>query len=183
MRKYNGKLLIKPSKEGVKTFLSKIRDVIKTNKTATAAELIGQLNPKILGWAHYYKHSVAKKIFSYIDDSIYRAISRWTVRRHNNKNMTWIRKKYFHRRGYDNWVFFGTQTKENGVKKVIDLVNTISIPIRRHLKIKMKARLYDPKYVKYFVKRKQSRDDNAKLYHYHFISKLKLFDEKHWQLI
>ena len=85
------------------------------------------------------------------------------------------------------WVFFGTQEKvigEKKEKKIVNLINANSIPIRRHLKIKMKARLYDPKYVRYFEKRKQSKKDdgnNSKLYHYHFISKLKLFDEKHWQ--
>jgi RNA-directed DNA polymerase len=49
VRKYQGKLLIKPSKSGVTTFVRKIREVVKTYKAVTAYELIGMLNPKIMG--------------------------------------------------------------------------------------------------------------------------------------
>jgi RNA-directed DNA polymerase len=45
LRKYNGKLLIKPSKANVKGHLDKIREVIKANKTAKQANLIRLLNP------------------------------------------------------------------------------------------------------------------------------------------
>src|SRR5581483_1704897 len=47
IRKYNGKLLIKPSAKSVKTLLRKVRRLIKANKTATAGMLICQLNPLI----------------------------------------------------------------------------------------------------------------------------------------
>src|SRR6266571_8867529 len=40
VRKYNGKLIIKPSKKNVKAFLEGIRKVIKDNKQATAGNLI-----------------------------------------------------------------------------------------------------------------------------------------------
>jgi RNA-directed DNA polymerase len=181
VRKYRGKLLIKPSKESIKSFLAKVREVFKTNKTATAAEIIKQLNPKIIGWANFYSTSVAKQAYSHIDNAIYLVISRWTRRRHNNKNMNWIRKKYFHRKGRDNWVFFGTEKGENDETKYVDLVNAISRETKLHVKVKMKARAYDPKYEKYFRERKQTRHvrDN-KPYHYHVLSKLNLFDEKHW---
>lgn len=178
IRKYQGKLLIKPSKEGIKTFLSKIRNIIKINRTAKASELIGQLNLKILGWAIYYRHAVAKETFGYIDDCIYRSISKWTVRRHNNKNMAWIAKKYFHRRGFDNWVFFGTQERKNGDKKEVELVKASAIAIKRHVKIKKEARKYDPKYAKYFAKRKQS--NKRKLRQYHTASEVSLLRERNW---
>jgi RNA-directed DNA polymerase len=45
IRKYNGNLLMKPSKANVKAHLGKIREVIKANKTAKQANLIGLLNP------------------------------------------------------------------------------------------------------------------------------------------
>ena len=35
IRKYNGKLLIKPSKNAIKSFLTKVRTIVKENKTAT----------------------------------------------------------------------------------------------------------------------------------------------------
>lgn len=45
MRKYNGKLLIKPSKANIRAHLAKLREMIKTNKTAKQVNLIGLLNP------------------------------------------------------------------------------------------------------------------------------------------
>lgn len=145
VRKYQGKLLIKPSKESINTFLKKIRYLIKINLTTETCKLIEQLNSKIIGWALYYRHSVAKQVFGYIDDGIYRSISRWTIRRHDKKNMSWIRKKYFHRSNMANWIFFGIKQGENGEKEIVDLVKARSININRHVKVKQEARLYDPK--------------------------------------
>jgi len=178
IRKYQGKLLIKPAKKGITTFLRKIRQLIKTHQTVKASELIGMLNPKIMGWAYYYRHVVAKKTFEYIDDCIYRALSRWTKRRHQNKNLAWVRKKYFHQVGNFNWIFFGVQEKKDGKKEVIDLQKAGHIPIKRHLKIREGAHPYDPAYIEYLVNRKQGRND--KLYHYWQVSALNLFGESQW---
>ena len=49
IRKYSGKLLIKPSKKNVKAFLDKVRKSIKDNKTAKQINLIRMLNPIIQG--------------------------------------------------------------------------------------------------------------------------------------
>jgi RNA-directed DNA polymerase len=85
VRKYNGKLLIKPSKQSIKAFLHKIRDIIRSNKAARTEMLIWQLNPMIVGWTNYYRHVVAKKAFEFIDYSIYQNLRRWIKRRHPNK--------------------------------------------------------------------------------------------------
>lgn len=45
--KYSGKLLIKPSKKNVKTFLDKVRNAMKDNKAAKQINLIRLLNPII----------------------------------------------------------------------------------------------------------------------------------------
>ncbi|WP_341749586.1 reverse transcriptase domain-containing protein [Candidatus Tisiphia endosymbiont of Sialis lutaria] len=54
IRKYKNKLIIKPSKKSIKTFLKDIRDTICTNKSMAQEELIKILNPKITGWANYH---------------------------------------------------------------------------------------------------------------------------------
>src|SRR5450759_4065024 len=41
VRKYDGKLLIKPAKKNVKAFLDNIRETVKENKQATQENLIG----------------------------------------------------------------------------------------------------------------------------------------------
>src|SRR3984957_7073544 len=68
VRRYpNGKLLIKPSKKNVGTFLDAIRRVIKDAHGVSAADLIDQLNPKIRGWANYHRHVVSKRTFGRVD--------------------------------------------------------------------------------------------------------------------
>lgn len=49
VRKYDGKLLIKPAKENVKILLNKLRNTIKNSGSATTEALIRRLNPKIRG--------------------------------------------------------------------------------------------------------------------------------------
>ena len=71
MRKYGGKLLIKPSKASIKAHLSKVREIIKANKTIKQADLIGILNPVLRGWANYHRHAVAKGVFARNDHEIW----------------------------------------------------------------------------------------------------------------
>src|SRR5207237_1168682 len=62
VRRYpNGKLLIKPSKRNIKTFLDGIRGNIKAAPGMSAADLIDWLNPKIRGWADYHRHVERKR--------------------------------------------------------------------------------------------------------------------------
>ena len=56
IRKYNGKLLIKPSKKNLKNHLDKVRTIIEKNQMVTAAQLIIMLNPVIRGWANYHRN-------------------------------------------------------------------------------------------------------------------------------
>jgi RNA-directed DNA polymerase len=99
VRKYHGKMLIKPSKKNVQTFLNQIREVVKENPTTTAGSLITKLNPKIRGWANYHSHVVSKETFSSVDNAIFNVLRRWIRRRHPKKNSDWIRTKYFTSRG------------------------------------------------------------------------------------
>ena len=73
----NGKLLIKPSKKNVKTFLDGIRRKIKAALGSSAADLIEELNPKIRGWASYHRHVVSKRTFARTDYEIFPCLWRW----------------------------------------------------------------------------------------------------------
>lgn len=155
IRKYNGKLLITPSKKNVKTFLEKVRGIVKGNKATKQATLIRLLNPVIRGWANYHQHIVAKKTFSTVDSKIYELLWRWAKRRHPNKSNYWIKDRYFHRVGNRNWVF-GVECQERttqGKPKVEALFEAASVPIRRHVKIRGEVNPFDPKWETYFEKR------------------------------
>src|ERR1035438_8241047 len=71
VRKYGGKLLIKPSCRNVKAFLDNVRETIRVNRSAKQETLIGLLNPMIRGWANYHRHVVAKKTYTTVDYHIW----------------------------------------------------------------------------------------------------------------
>jgi len=153
VRKYDGVLLIKPSKKSIQALLGKVREVIKANKTATAGNLILKLNPIIKGWANYHQHVCSKRTFSSIDYAIFKALWQWAVRRHGNKGLRWIKDKYFKVVGGQKWVFTGEFRSEGGKPKIIRLASAARTPIRRHVKIKGAANPYDPTWEMYFEHR------------------------------
>ena len=106
IRKYNGKLLIKPAKANVKAFLKKIRLIVKGNKALNQGKLISQLNPIIRGWANYHQHWVSSQTFHDVDHQIFKVLWQWSKRRHSKrKGLRWIKKRYFKTRGSRQWVF------------------------------------------------------------------------------
>ncbi len=108
VRKYNGKLLIKPSKSNVLSFLRNMREFIRKHLTIPVNDLIKMMNPKLRGWANYYRHCVAKKVFGYVGHQIFWMLWRWATRRHPTKSRHWIARKYFlNRKGQ--WQFHGWQ--------------------------------------------------------------------------
>jgi len=154
VRRYpNGKLLIKPSKKNVKTFLDGIRRTIKAAHGVSAADLIDQLNPKIRGWANYHRHVVSKRTFGGVDHSIFSSLWKWARRRHPNKSPRWFKPKYFAQRGNRDWSFFGETCDDEGQTNKVWLHYAKSTPIKRHVKVKGEANPYDPTYETYFEER------------------------------
>jgi RNA-directed DNA polymerase len=151
VRKYKGKLLIKPAKNNIKYFLANIRKIIKRNWATKTEELIKLLNPKITGWGNYYRHVVSKGVFYYVDDCIYRSLANWVKRRHPKKNATWWRKHYFRRQENRNWIF--TAKDPENPKEWIDLLKMGYIPISRHVQIIGKATPFDERWYEYFSER------------------------------
>lgn len=157
VRKYQGKLLIKPANKSVKALLDKVREIVKSNKSATQANLILQLNPIIRGWAMYHRHVVSKSLFSSIDAQIWRLLWTWALRRHPNKGAGWVRQRYFHTAGYQNWVF-AAQTKAGGIVQRRWLFRASTISIVRHVKIRGAANPFDPTWSSYFARRRAAMD-------------------------
>lgn len=150
VRKYDGKLLIKPGKKHVKRFLDKIRAEIDSRKTAKQVNLIGRLNPIIRGWANYYRHKVSKETFGKVDHAIWSKLWQWAKRRHPKKGLRWIKDKYFPTHETRNWVFTAT-SDETG--KVLTLYRASDTRIIRHKAIRSDANPYDLRWEEYFENR------------------------------
>lgn len=162
VRKYNGKLLIKPSKKNVATFVANIREVIKGSKAATAGHLVRMLNPKIKGWSMYHRHICAKRTFCLVDHAIFKTLWQWCVRRHPNKGKRWIAQKYFTtvpgEHGGNHWVFFGEIEKQDGITKPVALFEASRVRIRRHIKVRAEVNPYAPRWAGY-LERRHSHED------------------------
>jgi RNA-directed DNA polymerase len=155
LRKYGGKLLVKPSQKNTHVFLEKVRTILRENKTATQENLIWRLNPVILGWLNYHCHIVATRTFRKVDLVIWQCLLRWARRRHNSKSTDWILRKYWHPVGGRSWRFAADNGKRTSEGKIewLKLVCANKTIIRRHLKIKAEANPFDPCWRSYFEDR------------------------------
>lgn len=152
IRKYNGKLLIKPSKESLKRFMVKIRETIEAHKGAKQESLIRLLNPIITGWANYYRYSVSSKTFRKADKLIFEKLWQWAQRRHPKKGKYWVADKYFHKINNRKWTFAVTPNKRKP-ESIIVLKRLYDTKIKRFVKIKGDANPYDPQWKEYFEHR------------------------------
>ncbi len=158
VRKYsNGKLLITPAKGSVKAFLAEIRGLIKSRATVKTEDLIRQLNPKIRGWANYYRHVVSQRTFDHVDHQVSQALWKWIRRRHPNKSVKWRQRRYFCRYDNRNWVFSAQVRNPQGEAMPLDLFRAASIPITRHVKLRADATPYDSAFADYLASRTRSR--------------------------
>lgn len=66
----NGKMLVQPTKEGIKSFKSKVKEIFKLHRSSNISVLIKKLNPLIRGWGNYYRFVNSKSIFDTLDNYI-----------------------------------------------------------------------------------------------------------------
>lgn len=143
-RKYKGKLIVKPSKKSIDTFVRSLSDtILKRGKAWKQDVLILKLNQQIRGWANYHQSVVASEAFAHIDFILFNLLYRWAKRRHPKKGKWFITTKYWRRIGNRSWVF---ATDNN------ELLRVDHIPIVRHIKVKMNMNPFIDK--EYFAERK-----------------------------
>lgn len=125
---------IRPSQESQKRFLRKIKEIVRSNRSATQVGLITLLNPVIRGWGSYFSSVVSKDIFRKMDMHIYQKLWAWAKRRHPNKGHKRIAHQY--------WLF-GKYGWRFGVKGTMALHKLTDIPIRRHIVAQKHRSPYD----------------------------------------
>ena len=156
-RKYDGKLLIKPSRKNALAFYRKVKEVISDHKAVRQDQLIGMLNPMLRGWANYHHPVVAKQAFSRMDALVFRALWRWARRRHNNKGARWVKDRYFHTIENRRWAFAASCEDTESKGRLVELYRLADTPIVRHVKIKAEYNPFDPTFEQYGEKRRQDR--------------------------
>jgi RNA-directed DNA polymerase len=151
IRKYsNGVVLTKPSKANVKRFLTEIKETIKANISAKTENLILLLNPKISGWANYFRNAASSKTFAKVDKQIMQALWRWMQKRHPNKRKSWIYKNYFKSKTLTEKRLGASIKNKDGSQTPIFIRKACDTSIRRHIKIIGEATPYKPEFKEYF---------------------------------
>jgi RNA-directed DNA polymerase len=108
IRRYHGKLLIKPSKAAVRRIRERLRTELRSLRGANAQAVIARLNPIIRGWAAYYRTAVSSETFAALDHYLWKLTYKWAKHSHPNKPTRWVIRRYFgtfHRSRCDRWVF------------------------------------------------------------------------------
>jgi RNA-directed DNA polymerase len=157
VRKYGNKLLIRPSKRNILDFLRELRRLIRTQRAATALDLIRQLNSKLRGWANQQRYLVSSRAFRYVDKRVFLALWQWAKRRHPTKGKGWVRAKYYRKGPNQESIFTAPRKNPDGSWDHLDLYRTSSMPIRRHAKVQAEATAYDPAYDDYFRQRREKQ--------------------------
>lgn len=129
-------MLITPQKEKVQDFLYECKQVISNARGQNLEFLIKKLNPKISGFANYYRFVCSKKTFSRISIDIWHKVYRWLLKSHPNKGKRWVFKRYT--APYNEY----QKTKtfwQNGIR----MMKMEFVPIKRFQMVKKGIRVYD----------------------------------------
>jgi RNA-directed DNA polymerase len=151
VRRYRGKLLIKPSKAAVKRIKARLTTEMRALRGHNAREVIIRLNPVIRGWSAYYRHCVSSKVFDALDDHMWKLTYKWTMWSHPHKGKRWIVRRYFGRfvpSRRDRWVF---GDRDNGAY----LLKFAWTKITRHILVKGWASPDDPALASYWAARRR----------------------------
>jgi RNA-directed DNA polymerase len=153
VRKYGGKLIIKPSRSSVRRIKREMRDRVKARSGAPVEQVIRSLNPLIKGWATYYRGVVSTETFASLDHYVWRLTWKWALRRHPKKSKAWTVDRYwgrYHPQRNDRWVFGDRDTKRY-------LYKFAWTRIVRHIPVKGTASKDDASLTEYWANRTRKR--------------------------
>jgi len=93
------KTIIKPSKSSIERHYRELATTIERMKAATIDNVIGAINPKIIGWCNYYKSEVSSEAFQKLENMLWHKLFNWAKRKHPKKSTDWVFKKYLKKIG------------------------------------------------------------------------------------
>jgi RNA-directed DNA polymerase len=154
VRKYDDKLLIKPSKKNTLACLEKVRQIIQRAGALDQAQLIYRLNPILRGWSNYHRHGVSKRTFGWMDHAVRNCLWFWAKRRHANKSKGWIENKYWS--SFPGRSVFAADTgkrTEKGQTVWTKLMCLGQVRIVRFRRLRIDSNPFDPLWYSYFKER------------------------------
>jgi RNA-directed DNA polymerase len=108
VRRYRGKLLIKPSKAAIGRVKKRLAAEMRALRGSNAQAVLAKVVPITRGWSAYYRCVVSKRTFTSLDDYMWKLTYKWAKYSHPNKPKSWIISRYYGRFNtarQDHWVF------------------------------------------------------------------------------
>ncbi len=149
------KLLIKPSKDAVTRFKTKVRAEWMRLRGHSIHEVVKTLTPIVRGWANYYHTVVSKRTFQALDDWMFKREVRFVRYQHPTKPIYWTKARYwgqFPNSGRKDYWTFGN--KHTGAY----LPKMNWTPIERHVMVKGASTPDDPALSEYWATRTRKHD-------------------------
>ncbi len=156
VRKFGNKMKITPAKEAVNRFSVKLAETIKSYWGKKTVDMIKKLNSQMYGWANYHRYIQSAEAFDKIDYLVLKALIRWMRRRHPNRSVKWLKRKYIRPTNKRNWNFHARYKDATGATATLDLLRMVDIVRVQYIKIKGKSTPYDPTYNQYFAMRSKA---------------------------
>ncbi|MDX3772438.1 MULTISPECIES: group II intron reverse transcriptase/maturase [unclassified Streptomyces] len=151
VRRYHGKLLIKPSEAAQRRIRERLSIEMVALRGANAGAVLKKINPIVRGWSAYYRTAVSSEIFTALENHMWKLAYKWAKHSHPNKPKHWVSDKYFgrfNRSRNDRWVF---GDRDSGAY----LLKFTWTKIVRHQLVKGKASPDDPSLESYWAQRRR----------------------------
>jgi RNA-directed DNA polymerase len=151
VRRYRGKLLIKPAKAAVRRIRERLRTEMRSLRGANAQAVIARLNPIVRGWSAYYRTVVSSETFTALDHYLWKLTYKWARHSHPNKPTRWIIRRYFgafNKSRQDRWVF---GDRDSGAY----LIRFAWTKIVRHQMVRGTSSTDDPALTEYWAARRR----------------------------
>jgi RNA-directed DNA polymerase len=167
VRRYDDKLLIKPSKAAVKRIRKRLATEMRGLRGSNVGAVMSRLAPILRGWAAYYRGVVSSEIFSSLDNYLWKLTYKWATWTHPHKPKKWVTARYygkFNKVRNDYWVF-GDRVSAAYLPKIS------WTPIVRHTLVKGTASPDDPALIEYWAERRKRVKPPLDKYVLHLLSK------------
>lgn len=151
------KLLIKPSKDAVARFRTKVRTEWLRLRGHSINAALKTIVPIVRGWANYYRTVVSKQTFAALDHWMHRRAYRYARFMHPRKPWKWLKDRYWGKFAVSRrttWVFGDRHTGAF-------LPKMAWTKIERHVMVKGKHSPDDPTLVEYWAMRTRRGDQRT----------------------
>ncbi|MGW0655478.1 group II intron reverse transcriptase/maturase [Streptomyces umbrinus] len=113
VRRYDGKLLIKPSPAALRRIRERLRTEMRALRGSNVSAVLHKIDPIVRGWSAYYRTVVSSAAFTALDDYMWKLTYKWAKHGHQNKSRHWIANRYFgqfNKSSKNRWVFGNRET-------------------------------------------------------------------------